>query len=58
MTPQARAGSRDYFKTPARGFYTLPFNSFSQTEPKLEAYRRETDEEYAARLAEHDRKTP
>jgi hypothetical protein len=57
MNYGAAGSSSDYFKTPARGFITLPFGTFSQKEPKSEAYRRENDEEYAARLAEHDRKT-
>jgi ADP-ribose pyrophosphatase YjhB (NUDIX family) len=56
MNYGASLSSTDYFKTPARGFITLPFGTFSQNEPTLEAYRRESDEEYAARLAEHDRK--
>lgn len=57
MNYGATCSSIDYFKTPTRGFITLPFGTFSQKEPKFAAYRRENDEEYAARLAEHDRKT-
>jgi hypothetical protein len=56
--PHATSNSKAFFNTPQRGFIVLPFGTFSQREPTFEAYRRESDEEYAARLAEHDRKTP
>ena len=54
--PHATSSSKAFFRTPTRGYITLPFGTFSQNEPKIDAYRRESDEEYAARLAEHDRK--
>jgi len=60
MMRGASASSRDYFKTPRRGFVNLSTGKFEQY-PNIrpgggDPYRGESDEEYAARLAEHDKK--
>jgi hypothetical protein len=61
MNWNASGAARDYFKTPRRGFVNLSTGKFEQ-HPHFDRgggypYRGESDEEYAARLAEHDRKT-
>jgi hypothetical protein len=60
MTPGASASSRDYFRTPKRGFVNLTTGKF-EPYPRIgfgggDPYRGESDDEYAARLADHDKK--